>query len=358
MNRFPPSSKVEAPVRNSNLELYRILCMLMIVAHHYVVNSGLTYSEGPISTDPMSLNSYYLQAFGMYGKTGINCFLLITGYFMVKSTITVRKFIKLLLQIYLYKIIIFTIFAFTGYETVNVVNLIKLVFPFWNFQTNFTSCFIVFYLTIPFWNILINNMTQRQHQLLLCLTLGCYTFLGSIPGFHILFNYITWFGIIYLLSSYFRLYPHPIFENTKMWLIMSVISVVLAFISMLVLVQLGKNFQFFVNESNKILAVLVAVSTFLLFRNIKLPYVKFINIVGGSTFGVLLIHANSNAMRKWLWQDIVDCVGNYYLPLPNLIVYSIAVVVTIFTICIIIDRLRITYIERPFFNWFDKKYTL
>lgn len=28
--------------RASNLELYRIICMLMIVAHHYVVNSGLT----------------------------------------------------------------------------------------------------------------------------------------------------------------------------------------------------------------------------------------------------------------------------------------------------------------------------
>lgn len=27
--------------RNSNLELYRIIVMLLIVAHHYVVNSGL-----------------------------------------------------------------------------------------------------------------------------------------------------------------------------------------------------------------------------------------------------------------------------------------------------------------------------
>lgn len=28
-------------VRDSNLELYRIIVMLLIVAHHYVVNSGL-----------------------------------------------------------------------------------------------------------------------------------------------------------------------------------------------------------------------------------------------------------------------------------------------------------------------------
>ena len=28
-------------VRSSNIELFRILSMLMIVAHHYLVNSGL-----------------------------------------------------------------------------------------------------------------------------------------------------------------------------------------------------------------------------------------------------------------------------------------------------------------------------
>ena len=32
--------------RSSNLELYRIVCMLMIVAHHYAVNSGLVSFGG------------------------------------------------------------------------------------------------------------------------------------------------------------------------------------------------------------------------------------------------------------------------------------------------------------------------
>ena len=34
--------------RSSNLELFRIITMFLIVAHHYVVNSGLTTSDGPI----------------------------------------------------------------------------------------------------------------------------------------------------------------------------------------------------------------------------------------------------------------------------------------------------------------------
>jgi hypothetical protein len=63
-------------VRNSNLELYRILVMLAIVAHHYVVNSGLM---SLMDADPLNLKSIFLYLVGMWGKTGINCFVLITG---------------------------------------------------------------------------------------------------------------------------------------------------------------------------------------------------------------------------------------------------------------------------------------
>lgn len=35
------TDKFRGGVRSSNIELFRILSMLMIVAHHYVVNSGL-----------------------------------------------------------------------------------------------------------------------------------------------------------------------------------------------------------------------------------------------------------------------------------------------------------------------------
>lgn len=60
--------------RSSNLELYRIFCMLMIVAHHYVVNSGLTSAEGPLTTDCLSANSIFLRLFGAWGKTGIDTY--------------------------------------------------------------------------------------------------------------------------------------------------------------------------------------------------------------------------------------------------------------------------------------------
>ena len=107
-------------------ELYRIMCMLMIVAHHFVVNSGLTAAEGPMAISPTAANTLYLWMLGMWGKTGINCFLLITGYFMCKSSITLNKFIKLMLWIYRYKIIIFCIFLTTGYETLSIPRILSI----------------------------------------------------------------------------------------------------------------------------------------------------------------------------------------------------------------------------------------
>lgn len=81
--------------------------MLLIVAHHYVVNSGLM-SE--LVKDPLSAKSIFFYIFGMWGKIGINCFVLITGYFMCKSQITMRKFLKLFLEVEFYNVIIFAIF--------------------------------------------------------------------------------------------------------------------------------------------------------------------------------------------------------------------------------------------------------
>lgn len=343
--------------RSSNLELYRIICMLLIVAHHSVVNSGLTGENAPLTDAPFAINSLILWAIGMWGKTGINCFLLITGYFMCTSKITIRKFVKLMLWIYLYKIIIFFIFLATGYESINLVRIVKLISPVWGFNTNFTSCFIGFWLTIPFWNILIRNMTKRQHELLLFLLLGMYTILGSIPKFNVAMNYVTWFGIIYLISSYIRLYPHPIMSNKKLWMMATLVSIALALCSMVFMTYLfGSNrADFFVCDSNKILAVVVAVASFLWFKNMDIAYSKIINAIGASTFGVLLIHANSNAMRQWLWKDTVDCIGHYALPPLHLTLYILSAVIIIFIVCTAIDRLRFHLIEKPFFRWYDKK---
>ena len=53
--------------------------MLVIISHHYVVNSGLTTLIGG---HEYTFKDIYYLLFGFGGKIAINIFILITGYFM------------------------------------------------------------------------------------------------------------------------------------------------------------------------------------------------------------------------------------------------------------------------------------
>ena len=87
-------------VRESGIELFRIITMLFIICGHYVHNSGLL---SILQENPLDLNSMGWLIFGAWGKIGINCFVFITGYFMCKSKITSKKFFMFLFEILLYK---------------------------------------------------------------------------------------------------------------------------------------------------------------------------------------------------------------------------------------------------------------
>lgn len=198
-------------LRNSNLELFRIITMLIIVAHHYVVNSGLM----PIIwANYPSAKSLFLLLFGWGGKTGINCFVLITGYFMCTSQITLRKFLKLFLEVEFYKILFFSVFIASGYAELTPKFIVKSLLPIVTIQNGFVSCYLIFFCFIPFLNILIKGMTKRQHQLLLGLCLLIFSIFPTIL-IKVSYSYVSWFMVIYLIGSYLRLYPPQWSLNKK-----------------------------------------------------------------------------------------------------------------------------------------------
>lgn len=347
--------------RESNIELFRIIAMILIVAHHYVVNSGLTATDGPINAAPLSWRSIFLLEFGAWGKIGINCFVLITGYFMCKSKITLIKFCKLLFEIMFYRIVIATIFWISGYEPFSFSGLFKVLIPIRNIGTGFTSAFLVFFLYIPFITVLVQHLNEKQHIRLLLLSCFTYVFLASIPKFSVTMNYVSWFIVLFFFASYIRLYPKIIFAKTKVWGWLSLACFVLCSTSVVAATWVGTKIEknlsfFFVADSNKILALFSGICFFLFFKNLKLNYCRVINTIASSTFGVLLIHASSDTMRQWLWKDTLNNVGQYGSKL--LPVYAVVSVVAIFAICVLIDQIRIVLLEEPFFKYFDKHFDI
>ena len=108
----------------------------------------------------------------------------------------------------------------------------------------------------------------------------------------------------------------------------------------------------YVSDCNVIMAFLTSVCSFNMMKAIKIPYSKIVNIIGGSTFGVLLIHDGNSYMRHWLWKDVINVHEIY--DSSHYVIYSMLAVLLVFSACIIIDRIRIMTIERPFLYYIDK----
>ena len=228
------------------------------------------------------------------------------------------------------------------------------MFPFFTVQTNFMSCYLLFYLFIPFINKLINAMSEKEYLILLGLLLFIYTILPSFAFAAVSFNYVTWFIILYLIAAYIRIYEKSWFRNTKLWGGLTLVSLILSWLSVITLTYLGIRFEhqgysyFFVSDSNKILALATAICGFMFFKNIKIPQSRFINVVASSTLGVLLIHANSDTMRQWLWEDTLKNIS--FFNSKFLVLHAIGSVIGIYIICTLIDQIRIRLIEIRLFN--------
>ena len=327
--------------RNSGIELLRIISMLIIITHHYVVNSGVI----DCITEKTILNTkdYIILILGWGGKTAINCFLLITGYYMCEAKASAKKWLKLLGEIEFYSITIYIILAIIGYESISLAGVFRVVFPFGTVANGFSSCYLLFYAFIPFLNRLLSNLQKKEHLALIILCLLIYTILPSLAITVIIFNYITWFCIVYIIGAYIRKYPLEWCSSRfKMAILMSG-SLLLSWGSVVgfSVYGSGRGCYFWVSDSNQILAVATAICTFLFFRCITEFYNKTINKIAASTFGVLMIHANSDAMRQWLWKDKLNNVGAYMLPFPYWLLHIIGSVALVYIACTVIDQIRI-----------------
>lgn len=121
------------------------------------------------------------------------------------------------------------------------------------------------------------------------------------------------------------------------------------------MVAIKKGSYFFVSDSNTFIAVSLGISSFLYFKNIKMKYSRFINNIGATTFGIFLIHTNSDTMRRWLWKDTLNVAGFYKTnSIGAVMLHAILSVVIIFIICMIIDEIRIKFLEKPLFHYMER----
>lgn len=362
--------------RDSRIELLRIIAMLLIIAHHLVTHSGVEnlYEFGG-AMPPAKM--VFLQIFGMWGKTMVNVFVIITGWFMCTSSMTVRRFAKVYLEVKFYRLVIYFLLALAGAEVLSGGRIYAAVFSVLNSAgADFSSSFLVLYLLIPFLNTLMESLGRKRHTLLVCLLLCVYTVSSTFFFNYGAFSEIGWFVTLYLTAARLRFFvqerldPERVGTEKRVNLfgIVSKIafpaSAVLSVISILVMDRLPVDHAvygpyYFVSDSSKLLAFTNAVSLFLLFlgwydrtpgedvvkAGVKKERGLQINRIAACVFGVYLIHDNSDAVRDLLWHRIFRVAQWYDKPLPLLILLCVLSVFAVFAVCAGIDYLRIRFLE-------------
>ncbi len=112
-------------MRKSNIELLRIVLIIMVIAHHYVVNSGIKAFFTPAK---MSAKMIGIEIFGCGGKIAIDGFIIITGFFMCKQSVTLLSLCQVIVGnfpfLFFYTIII--------YFFVCQINPVGFLFMFFN----------------------------------------------------------------------------------------------------------------------------------------------------------------------------------------------------------------------------------
>ena len=133
--------------------------MLMIVLHHYCVNSGLTEV---MKWNDITSNMILVQFMSIGGKVGVNGFFLISGYFMIHKLASVQKMIKLIFEVWFYNIVVFLFFLLMGVEY-TTSEIVKCFIPIlFSFPASFIGNYLLVYILSPMINKGLKALSKKS----------------------------------------------------------------------------------------------------------------------------------------------------------------------------------------------------
>lgn len=339
-------------VRESNIELLRIIAMIMIVLSHYVLHSEIDTFNMPIG-----FNRFLLEVANL-GDIGVIIFVLITGYFSIKSDnpFKMKKLVMLIFEVVFYSLVIYVIFLLLGIIPFSIKELIHNLFPITYQMYWFMSVFVLLYIFIPFINILLNSCDRKKHLNLIFISILIFSVIGTFTNRLNYANEFVQFIMFYIIGAYFGKYNEKIFTNKKNNYIVFIVVSLVMICSVILFDFINKDFSFGIDSSylfrmTKISSILFSISLFHIFRNTKSFNSNLINVIASSTLGVYLIHEN-NLVINVLWSNFFHV--NEYVSSSYLLLHMILSTIIVFVVCSFIDLVRHNTIERLFSTLYDK----
>lgn len=297
-------------IRDSRFELLRILAILFIISFHCAFEGGFEYPQ-------FCFNKFAVESFHMLGELGVNLFILISGYHMIRGSFKIKKLLTLILEVQFYNWI--CVFLCVRLKTLTLDKRTVFInfFPITEYKYWFATVYILLYLFSPYINRLLLNLSQGEfgRMLLICLMVFCIfpTVYGALKNdtetlFY--YNRFIWLLIVYMIGAYIRLYPPAVCTSPSKWLGVSA----LIFLFMECSIYILERFQPFFNKigiingnyfwrPNTIPMAALSVSLFLCFRFLEIRPVRAINLLASTTFGIYLLH--DGQLNFYMWQALI-----------------------------------------------------
>ena len=97
-----------AKERNHSIDLLRFICMAMIVVIHYLSHGGILSASGVPKGNYLFANSLYV-----FCRVSVNCFFMISGYFLITDSMKKISFSKQLKKVFPYwlELLSFSVFG-------------------------------------------------------------------------------------------------------------------------------------------------------------------------------------------------------------------------------------------------------
>ena len=328
-----PDKVTGRSARSLNIELLRILAMLLVVYCHMIIHvdftNGVSRIVLPMYPGWKSAISFTIM---QYGQVGVSIFFMISGYFLVKKQFSWRRIFSTWFQMFLYAVLCLGIAIIakqfqplpfgtnellSGSQTLGTV--LWSLCPFLYNSYWFIDVYILMLLLSPFINTVYTHMSQKQILALIALLM----FIGTWPLFLSRandWNYVVYAVLGYIIGAYIQTYRDSLRAVSN-----GVLAVCTVLCTALML-----GFNHFVlsgsrwaqrltwtdqiHQGLQILPICIAFCFFVAacrLPQIRLPHMwsTFLLHVSAGTFGVYLLHENTFGFR-FIWGVVASWLPN------------------------------------------------
>lgn len=314
--------------RDSNIELLRIVAMILVLLVHANYFSLGSVDLSDITNYPIES---FLKAFAeQLCIICVNVFILISGWFGIRPSL--KGALSLLFQVFFFHILIVIVAFFCG-EDISLDILFGCFYfgkPYW-----FVPAYLVLYSVSPILNAFISSVPPKIYMSVLLaffvleFAFGWATNIAAFNGGYSAMSFIG----LYLLAGFIRNYSIrilniSIYANLLCYLICSVLPVLLLFVT-------KRNFNMLAYLSPFV--VVSSVAFFLAFKKIKISSVV-INYLACSSFSIYLVHQHPIVYDYFikLMNHMCFTLGGYCY---TLVVIILAPVFAL--LCMLLDKPRI-----------------